>query len=104
MEKREKMNILTGGMILITLGVLIILSNTHIWAFGKSWPILLIVIAVCTLIQRLKDLGGWIILAVGILFLLMEGIEVRLDTMWKYLMPVILIVIGANILTRSKRK
>lgn len=104
MEKKEKMHILTGGMILVALGVLIILSNTHIFAFSKSWPILLIVIALGTLIQRVRDLGGWIILAVGVLFLFMEGMQIRLEAMWKYFMPVLLIVIGANIIMKSRKK
>ncbi len=98
------MHILTGGMILVALGVLIILSNTHIFAFSKSWPILLIVIALGTLIQRVRDLGGWIILAVGVLFLFMEGMQIRLEAMWKYFMPVLLIVIGANIIMKSRKK
>lgn len=98
------MHILTGGMILIALGVLIILNNTHVFAFTKSWPILLIVIAVGTLMQRLKDLGGWIILVVGVVFLTMESFDVRLDAVWKYFLPTILIVIGANILMKVRKK
>ena len=104
MEKREKMNILTGGMILVALGVLIILSNAQIIAFSKSWPVLLIVIALGTLIQRVRDAGGWIIMVVGIVFLFLEGLKIRLDVMWKYLLPVLLIVVGANIMMRSKKK
>ena len=104
MEKKEKIHILTGGMILIALGVLIILNNTNIFAFGKSWPVLLIVIAVGTLIQRVKDIGGWIIMAVGVLFLFMESLNIRLDVMWKYFLPVVLIVIGANILMKYLKK
>lgn len=104
MERKEKMHILTGGMILVTLGVLIILSNTNIMAFGKSWPILLIVIAIGTLTQRLRDMGGWIIMAVGILFLVMESMQIRLEAMWKYFMPVLLIIIGANIMMKSRKK
>lgn len=104
MEKREKMNILTGGMILVALGVLIILSNAQIIAFSKSWPVLLIVIALGTLIQRVRDAGGWIIMVVGIVFLFLEGLKIRLDAMWKYLLPVLLIVVGANIMMRSKKK
>lgn len=104
MEKREKMHILTGGMILVALGVLIILSNTNIFAFNKSWPILLIVIAVGTLIQRFRDIGGWIIMIVGILFLIIDGFNVRLEAMWKYLLPVLLIILGANIMMKSRKK
>ena len=98
------LGILLLGMILVALGVLIILSNTQIIAFSKSWPVLLIVIALGTLIQRVRDIGGWIIMVVGIVFLLMEGLTVRLDVMWKYLLPVLLIVVGANIMMRSKKK
>jgi hypothetical protein len=58
MERKEKINVITGGMVLITLGVLVILGNTQIWSFTRSWPVLLIVIAVGTLMQRFKDLGG----------------------------------------------
>ena len=104
MEKKEKMHILTGGMILVTLGVLIILNNTQIFAFSKSWPILLIVIAVGTLMQRFRDIGGWIIMVVGVVFLFMDGLDIRLDVMWKYLLPVLLIVIGANVMMRSRKK
>ena len=52
-------------MILITLGVLIILGKMNAWSFGQSWPLLLIVIAAGTLIQRTNDLAGWIIGCVG---------------------------------------
>ncbi len=98
------MNILTGGMILIALGVLIILNNTNIFTFARSWPVLLIVIAAGTLLQRIKDIGGWIIMAVGLLFLCMDSLNMRLDIMWKYFLPVLLIVIGANILMKSRKK
>ena len=104
MEKREKMHIVTGGMILVALGVLIILNNTDIFSFGKSWPILLIVIATGTLIQRVRDIGGWIIMVVGVVFLILEGFNVRLEAMWKYLLPVLLIVLGANIMMKSRKK
>jgi hypothetical protein len=103
-QKKEKVNVLTGGLILITLGVLIILGNAHIIAFGKSWPILLIVIAICILIQRLRDFGGWILMAVGVVFLVLEGGEVRIEAMWKYFMPVVIIIVGASLLMRRRRK
>ena len=104
MEKRDKMHILTGGMILVALGVLIILSNTQIWPFGKSWPVLLIVVAIGTLVQRFRDLGGWIIMAVGVLFLVMESLNLRLEAIWKYFLPVLLIVLGVNIMMRSRKR
>jgi hypothetical protein len=104
MERKEKMHVITGGMVLITLGVLVILGNTQIWSFSRSWPVLLIVIAVGTLIQRFKDLGGWIILAVGVVFLLTEVFGMQIYAMGKYLMPVLLIVVGANVLFKYNRR
>jgi predicted membrane protein len=91
-------------MILITLGVLVILGNTQIWSFSRSWPVLLIVIAAGTLMQRLKDLGGWVILAVGIVFLLTEVFGMQVYAMGKYLMPVLLIVVGANVLLKYNKR
>ena len=61
MATRNRKSILTGGMILITIGILIILHKIDVWEFSHSWPLMLIVIAAGTLIQRVKDLGGWII-------------------------------------------
>lgn len=104
MEKKETMHVITGGMILITLGVLIILGKTNIWSFNASWPILLIVIGLGTLIQRLKDVGGWIILVVGIIFLLTEIFGMEIYALGKYLLPVLLIVVGANILMKFRKK
>jgi hypothetical protein len=104
MERKEKMHVITGGMVLITLGVLVILGNTQIWSFSRSWPVLLIVIAVGTLIQRFKDLGGWIILAVGVVFLLTEVFGMQVYAMGKYLMPVLLIVVGANVLFKYSKR
>ena len=40
METRNKRGILTGGMIMIGLGILIILSKMDVWAFSRSWPVL----------------------------------------------------------------
>ena len=57
-EKRARRSVLTGGLILIALGTLIILSKMDVWRFSQSWPVLLIVIAVGTLVQRVKDIGG----------------------------------------------
>ena len=42
----SKLHRLTGGLILITLGVLIYLSKAGIYSFGKTWPILIIVIGI----------------------------------------------------------
>ena len=103
-RQREKKNILTGGMILITLGVLIILGKMNVWGFAQSWPLLLIVIAVGTLIQRAKDLGGWIIGCVGLIFLVAENIGVKIYAIATFLLPLLLILVGINILVKHFRK
>lgn len=100
---KDKLNILTGGMILITLGVLIYLSKAEIYSFGKTWPILLIVVGVCTLIQRFKDIGGWFITAVGVMFLITEFYGLQLYQYSQYILPAVLIMLGAFVLLKRKK-
>ena len=104
MGAREKKHILTGGMILVTLGVLIILDNTGIYGFDKSWPILLITIAAGTLIQRVKDIGGWFIGVAGVIFILVNTWGYDLHIIAKYLLPVLLILFGINVLIKHYKK
>jgi predicted membrane protein len=104
METRNKRSILTSGMILIALGILIILSKMGIWPFSRSWPLLLIVIATGTLIRRGRDLGGWIIGCVGLIFLIAENFEVKIYAIATYLLPILLILVGVNVLTKYFRK
>ena len=104
MEARGKRHILTGGMILITLGVLIILSNMDIYGFDRSWPILLIVIAAGTLMQRVKDIGEWFIGVAGVIFLLVKNWGYDLHVTARYLLPVLLILYGINVLIKHYKK
>lgn len=103
-RRHEKKNVLTGGLILITLGVLIILGKMNVWGFGKSWPLLLIVIAMGTLLQRANDLGGWLIGGVGLIFFVSENLEVKIYAIATLLLPLLLILVGINILVRHFRK
>jgi predicted membrane protein len=104
MNVREKFDIMTGGLILITLGCLIILNNMDIYGFDKSWPILLVVIAFSMLMQKIKDIGGWLILVVGIIFLLINNWGLHLHVLGTYLLPVILIVLGINVFMKKRKK
>jgi hypothetical protein len=104
MEEREKMHVLTGGMILITLGILILLNSLDIYGFSKSWPILLIIIAIGTLIQRAKDIGGWFIAVAGVIFLISQNGWIDMNKIAVYALPLLLIVIGANIMRKNYRK
>ncbi len=51
MEAKEKMRVVSGAVILLTLGVLVLLSTFGIYSLDKSWPILIIVFALFTLVQ-----------------------------------------------------
>jgi predicted membrane protein len=104
METRNKKSILTGGMILIALGIMIILSKMGIWPFSRSWPLLLIVVAAGTLIQRGRDLGGWIIGCVGLIFLISENFEMKIYAIATFLLPALLILVGVNVLIKHFRK
>ena len=104
MTRRNRRNVLTGGMILITIGILIILHKIGLWEFSHSWPLLLIVIAAGTIIQRVKDIGGWIIGCVGIVFFLAENVEMEIWKIVNILLPLLLILIGAHIIIKYFKK
>ncbi len=104
MKMREKMDIVTGGLILITLGCLITLNNMDLYGFDKSWPILLLVIALAMLMQKVKDIGGWLILVVGIVFLLIKNWGLNLHEIGTYFLPVILIILGLYVFITKRRK
>jgi len=93
-NRREKQHILTGGMILITVGILIILGKNTAFGFSKSWPILLIVIGIGALVQRIRDLGGWFLIAAGVILLVNYNWELDARLLSAYLLPVVLIIIG----------
>jgi len=100
-EKKQTMMI--GGVVLITLGVLIFLHKSGGYPFGQTWPILLIAVGICTLIQRFRDLGGWIITLAGTAFLLNEFYGYELSQYSKYLLPAILILLGFFMILRRKK-
>lgn len=98
-----KHNVLTGGVILITLGVLLYLSKAGTYSFGQTWPVLLIVVGICTLIQKFKDVGGWFITIVGIIFLVHETYGLQLYKYSQYILPAILIMLGVFVLLKRRK-
>lgn len=44
---------LCGPMLLTTVGVLLSLDHLNYWSFGRTWPILLIVLGVCKLLEHM---------------------------------------------------
>ena len=99
----EKRSLITGGLILITLGVLIFISKTTIYSFCQTWPVLIIVIGLSTIIQRFRDFGGWFITIAGAAFLINELYGFDLSKYSQYLLPTILILLGVFILLRRKK-
>lgn len=51
-------NRLMAPVVLVTLGVLFLISKFHYVSFGRTWPVLLIVIGAVLLAQRNAPLGG----------------------------------------------
>jgi hypothetical protein len=99
----EKRNIITGGLILITLGVLIFVSKATSYSFGQTWPILLIVIGISTLFQKARDVGGWFITVAGIIFLVMEFYGLELSRYSQYILPAILILLGIFVIMKRRK-
>jgi len=56
MEKRWRMDIIVGGMVLICLGVLVMLSDSGVFPFTKSWLSYLSSLAYVSLFNTLKIL------------------------------------------------
>ncbi len=101
---RETRNIITGGLILIALGVLIFVAKTTSYGFGQTWPILLIVIGISTLFQKVTDAGGWFITVIGIIFLFMEIYGLELSKYSQYIFPVVLILLGIYVLLKRRKR
>ena len=99
----EKRNVLTGGLILITLGVLIFISKTTHYGFGQTWPILLIVIGIGTLIYRLRAIEGWFIMTAGIIFLIIEIYGFDLYKYSQYILPAVLVLLGIFVIVKKRR-
>lgn len=99
----RKHHMLTGGLILITLGVLIFLHMSGYYYFSKSWPVLLIVIGISTIIQSFRDIGGWFITVVGVIFVITEVYGIEFYKLSKYILPVLLILIGIHVLVKRRK-
>jgi hypothetical protein len=99
----SKRHVLIGGLILITLGVLIYLSKAGIYSFGQTWPILIIVIGIGTIIQRVKDIGGWFITVAGVIFLINEFWGLEFSKYSQYILPAILILLGIFVILRRRK-
>lgn len=99
----EKTNIITGGLTLIVLGALLLLSNLEIYAISKSWPILIIVIGLLAVLRKVKELSGWLISSAGIIFLINQNDWVNLNNISAYFLPLLVVVLGIIVISRKRR-
>ena len=86
------------GAIIIILGVLLLLSNLDMLTFPVrdlifSWQSILIIIGII-MIANQNYRGGWILIAIGALFMLSRYYYLDSTTLW----PVLLIILGVYIL------
>lgn len=100
----RRRHMLTGGLILITLGVLIFLHMSGYYYFSKSWPILLIVIGAGTIFQSVRDIGGWFIIIVGVIFVVTEAYGIELYKLSKYILPALLVLIGIHVIIKRRKR
>ncbi len=103
MKTEEKKRGILGGIILITLGILMIMSSSGIYGFDKSWPLLFMVISISILVQRFSDFAAWVIGAAGLGFFVMENFYAEVQNWGKYVFPLLLIVLGSYILFKRGR-
>jgi len=93
------------GFFLILLGVLWVLNNLDIIDLQLSewWPLIIIVIGIIHLVngRKLFNTGAWILICVGVMFLLTTNDILDWDEIWQY-WPVILIIIGISIIVQRQ--
>ena len=99
----SKRHMLTGGLILIALGVLIYLSKANIYPFSHTWPVLIIVIGFGTIIQKATDFGGWFVTIAGVFFLIIEFYGFDLHKYSIYILPAVLILLGIFVILRRRK-
>jgi hypothetical protein len=97
---RDRRSGLTGGLVLITFGVIFLLDQmrwSYGWRFHELWPVILIVIGLAKLFTgdargRARS-GGWLVL-IGVLFLLNTTHVFPLDRSW----PVFIVAAGLGLM------
>jgi len=100
---RGKKGLLLGGLILVTLGILLLLHRLYILHFETSWPLILVVIGVGLFLINRHTWAGWIIGGIGIIFFVVNFVIEFFPAFeaWSDLVgPIILLIIGILLLYR----
>jgi len=64
----------------------------------------MIVISVGILVERIEDIGGWLIGVVGIIFIVMRNFYPKIESWVQYVLPVVLIILGIYMLFERFKK
>ncbi|UCH92965.1 MAG: hypothetical protein JSV88_22095 [Candidatus Aminicenantes bacterium] len=99
----HKRRVSTGtffGLLLIVVGIFWVLHNTNVFDFHIRvwWPLILIVIGLLHLYhhRRIFDFFGWLIIGLGVIFLLTTNNIIDRQEIWKY-WPLLLVFLGISI-------
>jgi len=88
------------GLLLIVVGICWVLQNTEIIDFHIRvwWPLILIVLGLLHLFhhRRIFDFGSWLLIGLGVIFLLTGNDIVDKHEIWKY-WPILLVLLGISI-------
>jgi predicted membrane protein len=93
------------GFFLILLGVFWVLNNLDIidLQLAEWWPLVIIVLGIIHLVngRSLFNAGAWILIAIGVIFLLNTNDILEWEEIWRY-WPVLLIFMGISIIARRQ--
>jgi membrane-bound ClpP family serine protease len=102
--RRGKRGQLMGGLVLVTLGALLLLHRLVILNFyTTSWPLLLIVIGLGLFLINRRTWAGWVIGGIGVILFVVNFVIVFFPGVeaWSDLVgPIILVIIGILLLYR----
>ena len=105
---RGKRGQLMGGLVLVTLGALLLLHRLVILNFyTTSWPILLVAIGLGLFLINRRTWAGWIIGGIGVILFVVNFVIVFFPDVeaWSDLVgPIILVIIGILLLYRYSHK
>jgi predicted membrane protein len=94
------------GLLLIVLGVFWVLHNTNMIDFHIRvwWPLILIVLGLLHLYRhrRIFDFAGWLLIGLGVIFLLTGNDIIDKNEIWKY-WPILLVFLGISIVFKRGR-
>ncbi len=100
---RGKKGQLMGGLVLVTLGALLLMHHREILDFHTSWPLLMVAIGLGLFLLNRRTLAGWIIGGIGVIFFVVNFVIYFYPDFeaWSGLVgPIILIIVGALLLYR----